>query len=91
MGLHRHPAGVAASDTVDSVAPGTGVPDLIGTDTVLVNGTSTTETRFGDFSSVAIEPTKVDGSCAVAAQQCFAGTAPGLPASPASAPAERTV
>jgi len=66
------PAGVATSDTVDSVVPGGGVPNLIATGTVLVNGSSTGETRFGDFSSVAIDPTNVNGSCAVAAQQYFA-------------------
>jgi hypothetical protein len=66
------PAGVATSDTVDSVAPGGGVPNLIGTGTVLVNGSSTNETRFGDFSSVAIDPAVGAGSCAVAAQQYFA-------------------
>lgn len=65
------PAGVATSDTIDSVAPGAGVPNLIGTGTVLVNGVSTDETRFGDFSSVAIDPANASGSCAVTAQQYF--------------------
>jgi hypothetical protein len=65
------PAGVATSDTVDSVNPGGGVPSLIGTGVVLVNGPITGETRFGDFSSVAIDPTNVNGSCAVTAQQYF--------------------
>jgi hypothetical protein len=55
----------------DSVAPGGGVPNLIGTGTVLVNGAVTGETRFGDLSSVAIDPTNVNGCCAVAAQQYF--------------------
>src|SRR5262249_437654 len=66
------PAGVATSDTVDSVAPGGGVPNLIGTGAVLVNGFSTSEFRFGDYSSVAIDPTVAAGSCAVTAQQYFA-------------------
>lgn len=65
------PAGVATSDTVDSVNPGGGVPNLIGTGVVLVNGSITGETRFGDFSSVAIDPTNVNGSCAVTANQFF--------------------
>lgn len=65
------PAGVATSDTIDSVTPGSGVPNLIGTGVVLVNGVSTGETRFGDFSSVAIDPTNANGSCAVTAQQYF--------------------
>jgi hypothetical protein len=65
------PAGVATSDTVDSVNPGGGVPNLIATGVVLVNGVSTGETRFGDYSSVAIDPANVNGSCAVTAQQYF--------------------
>lgn len=62
---------VAVSDTVDSVAPGAGVPNLIGTGTVLINGAVTGQTRFGDFSSVAIDPSVAAGSCAVTAQQYF--------------------
>jgi hypothetical protein len=65
------PAGVAVSDTVDSVAPGAGVPNLIGTGTILVNGAVTGQTRFGDFSSVSIDPSVAAGSCAVTAQQYF--------------------
>lgn len=61
---------IATSDTVDSVLPG-GVPNLIGTGAVLVNGAITGETRFGDYSSVAIDPTNANGSCAVTAQQYF--------------------
>jgi hypothetical protein len=64
--------GVATSDTVDSVAPGAGVPNLIGTGAVLVNGASTTEFRFGDYSSSTIDPTVASGSCALVAQQYFA-------------------
>ena len=66
------PAGVATSDTVDCVLPGGGVPNLIGTGTVLVNGASTGEFRFGDYSSATIDPTNANGSCAVVAQQYFA-------------------
>jgi hypothetical protein len=65
------PAGVATSDTVDSVNPGGGVPNLVGTGVVLVNGSSTSESRFGDYSSVAIDPANANGSCAVTAQQYF--------------------
>ncbi|HEV3359970.1 MAG TPA: hypothetical protein VG247_24415 [Pseudonocardiaceae bacterium] len=65
------PANVATSDTVDSVQPGAGVPNLIGTGVILVNGVSTGNDRFGDFSSVAIDPTNPNGSCAVTAQQYF--------------------
>ncbi|WP_132117033.1 hypothetical protein [Actinocrispum wychmicini] len=62
-------AGVATSVTVDGVLPGGGVPNLIGTGAVLVNGASTsTNTRFGDYSSVSVENT----CTAVVAQQFFA-------------------
>jgi hypothetical protein len=63
---------VATSVTVDSVQPGGGVPNLIGTGAVLVNGAISSEGRFGDYSSVAIDPTNANGSCAVIAQQYFA-------------------
>jgi hypothetical protein len=64
-------AGVATSDTIDSVVPGGGVPNLIGTGAVLVNGVSTGEDRFGDFSSVSIDPADASGTCAVTNQQYF--------------------
>jgi hypothetical protein len=63
--------GVSTSDTVNSVAPGGGVPNLVATDTVLVSGASTNQTRFGDYSSVAMDPTVPGGTCAVTAQQYF--------------------
>jgi hypothetical protein len=63
---------IAVSDTVDSVVPGGGVPNLVGTGAVLVNGSVTHQTRFGDYSSVAIDPSVAAGSCAVTAQQYFA-------------------
>jgi hypothetical protein len=65
------PRGIATSATVNSVPPGGGVPNLISTDTVLVTGTSTSQTRFGDMSSVAIDPTVGSGTCAVTTQQYF--------------------
>jgi len=56
--------GVATTDVVDGVLPGTGVPNLIGTDLVLVQGSKTTSnSRFGDFSSVAVDPSAVSSSC----------------------------
>ena len=54
------------------VAPGGGVPNLIATGAVLVNGASTTQFRFGDYSSSTIDPTVASGSCALVAQQYFA-------------------
>jgi hypothetical protein len=66
------PNNIAVSDTVDSVNPGGGVPNLIGTGAILINGAITSQTRFGDYSSVAIDPTVTAGSCAVVGQQYFA-------------------
>jgi hypothetical protein len=62
---------IAVSDTVNSVNPGGGVPNLIGTDTTLITGSTTGQTRFGDYSSAAIDPANTNGSCAVTAQQYF--------------------
>lgn len=72
-------ANVATSDTVDGVTPGSGVPNLIGTGTVLVNGSPTSSNfRFGDYSSVSVDPTAASSTCpagrtAVTAQQYFTG------------------
>lgn len=53
---------IATSVTVDEVLPGGGVPNLIATGTVLVNGAATTtNTRFGDYSSVSVENTFATG------------------------------
>lgn len=71
------PAGIATSNTVDGVLPGGGVPSLIGTGLVLVNGSVTnSNSRFGDLSSVAIDPVAASGTCpagrtAVTAQEYF--------------------
>ncbi|MFL6128898.1 MAG: hypothetical protein ACJ73E_07515 [Mycobacteriales bacterium] len=71
------PAGVPTSNTVDGVTPGGGVPALIGTGLVLATGSSTSSnTRFGDLSSVAIDPTAASPTCpagrtAVTAQEIF--------------------
>ena len=67
--------GVPTSVTVDSVSPHNGVPNLVGTGAVVASGSrTTTETAFGAYSSVAIDPTVTAGSCGVAAQQLFAST-----------------
>src|SRR5205823_10619967 len=65
------PNGVATSNTVETVLPGGGIPNLVGTGVVLVNGSTTTENRFGDYTSVSIDPTTLAGSCAVVANQYF--------------------
>ena len=38
---------------------------------MLIRGSTTSQTRFGDFSSVAVDPQVPAGTCAVAAQQYF--------------------
>ena len=69
------PNQLATSDVVDSLPAGQPITNLIGTGTVLVNGgTTTTETRFGDFSSVSIDPSIPAGGCAWTAQQYFTST-----------------
>ena len=70
---------VFTSTTVNGVTPGGGVPALIATDLTLVTGSqTTTNTRFGDYSSVQIDPTAASGTCpagqtALLAQQYFVG------------------
>ncbi len=64
------------SVALNGVAPGGGVPALIGTDITLVIGTlTTTNTRFGDYSSVHIDPSAIGtcpaGQTALIAQQFF--------------------
>ena len=74
------PAGVATSDTVNGLLPGGGVPTLNGGDTTLVSGFPTsTNFRFGDFSSVEVDPAAASSTCpkgrtAVLAQQYFDST-----------------
>jgi hypothetical protein len=71
------PAGIATSDTVNGVTPGAGVPNLTNSDLTLVKGFRTTSNfRFGDFSSVEVDPSAVSATCpkgraAVLAQQYF--------------------
>jgi hypothetical protein len=62
---------------VNGVLPGTGVPNEIGTDKTLIHGSPTsTNFRFGDFSSVEVDPAAASSTCpagrtAVLAQQYF--------------------
>ena len=65
------PHNLSTSDAVDSLPAGQPITNLLGTSTVLVNGGTTTETRFGDFSSVSIDPSIPAGGCAWTAQQYF--------------------
>ncbi|HEX6471117.1 MAG TPA: hypothetical protein VF069_18605 [Streptosporangiaceae bacterium] len=61
------------SDTLNGVAPGGGVPSLIATDLTLRIGTTTnTNFRFGDYSSVSVDPVG-GGTTAVVAQEHFQG------------------
>jgi hypothetical protein len=65
------PAGVPTSDTLNGVLPGQGVPNEIGTDLTVVTGSSTASNfRFGDFSSVSVDPSS-GGLTAVSAQEYF--------------------
>jgi hypothetical protein len=70
------PAGVATSDTSNGVQPGGGVPNLIGTDLTLVTGSTTSSNfRFGDFSSVAVDPAS-GGLSAVSSNEFFFSGSP---------------
>jgi hypothetical protein len=68
------PNQLSTSDVVDTLPAGQPITNLIGTGTVLVNGGTTTETRFGDFSSVSIYPSVPGGGCAWTTQQYFTST-----------------
>lgn len=65
------------SVAVNGVVPGGGVPALTGTDlTLAIGSVTTTNTRFGDYSSVHIDPIAVSSTCpagrtALVAQQYF--------------------
>jgi hypothetical protein len=71
------PNGVPTTDVVNGVLPGTGLPNLAGTDFQLIKGfTTTSNSRFGDFSSVQVDPVATSSTCslgktAVLAQQYF--------------------
>ena len=60
-----------ATENVDWVLPFGGIPNLIGTGQFYFIGNSTTQTRFGDYSSAVMDPGVPGGSCAVIAQQYF--------------------
>jgi hypothetical protein len=65
---------VATSDTVDSYITTSGqVLSRIGTDVPVVHSdvTTTFGINFSYLSSVDIDYSVIDGSCAVAAQQCY--------------------
>jgi len=64
--------GTATSMSIDSVTPGAGVPNLIGTGNTILHGAISSQTAFGSFSSSVIDPTVSAGSCAVVAQEYFA-------------------
>lgn len=56
--------------------PGGGVPNLIATDRTLVTGTTTTSNfRFGNFSSVEVDPSS-GGLAAVSSNEFFFSSAP---------------
>lgn len=73
-------AGTATSVTVNGLLPGAGVPNETGTDRTLIHGSPTsTNFRFGDFSSVEVDPAAASSTCpagrtAVLAQQYFTST-----------------
>jgi hypothetical protein len=70
------PAGVPTSDTINGVLPGQGVPNLISTDLPLVTGSTTsTNFRFGDFSSVEVDPSS-GGLSAMSSNEFFFNGAP---------------
>jgi PASTA domain len=68
------PAGKATSDVVDALPAGQPIANLIGTGSVYAAGSTTSQTRFGDFSSVEVDPQVPGGTCAVAAQQYFSAS-----------------
>jgi hypothetical protein len=65
------PAGTATSDVIDMLPAGQPIANLIGTGAVYAAGSTTSQTRFGDFSSVSVDPQVPGGTCAVATQQYF--------------------
>jgi hypothetical protein len=73
------PNGVPPSATVNGVLPATGVPNLIASDhTLWTGGKTSSNFRFGDYSSVEVDPTAVSGACpagrtAVTNQEFFTG------------------
>ena len=68
------PAGTATSDVIDMLPAGQPIANLIGTGAVYAAGSITSQTRFGDFSSVSVDPHVPGGACAVIAQQYFSSS-----------------
>jgi len=68
------PAGIGVSDTVDAFLYNGGtLPSRFSTDLTLIStGSVLSDPRFGDFSSVAVDPATSDGTCALTAQQYIA-------------------
>lgn len=73
-------AGVPVSATINGLAPGNGIRNLVGTDQTLVTGSSATSiTTFGAYSSVEVDPAASSSSCpagltAVSAQEYFSSS-----------------
>src|SRR5262249_11051545 len=66
--------GIKVSDTDASfIWSGGNLTGTVG-DVTMVTGGSTNSLRFGDYSSVAVDPAVADGSCAITAQQYFTST-----------------
>ena len=66
------PRGIATSNVIDMLPAGQPITSLFGSGAVYAAGSITTiQPRFGDFSSVTIDPQVPGGTCAVAAQQYF--------------------
>jgi hypothetical protein len=65
--------GMPVSDAVAAVTIGATAPPppVIGKDITLVAGGITNDDRYGDYSSVAIDPASPGQACAVAAQEYF--------------------
>ena len=68
------PAGIATSDVIDMLPAGQPIANLIGSGAVYAAGSITSQTRFGDFSSVSVDPQVPGGACAVIAQQYFSSS-----------------
>jgi hypothetical protein len=56
-------SGIGVTDVFSGVSPGEGVPNLIGTDHQLFRGSTGTEFRFGDYSSVSLRPVADHAGC----------------------------
>ncbi len=68
------PAGTPTSDVIDMLPAGQPIANLIGSGAVYAAGSITSQTRFGDFSSVSVDPQVPGGACAVIAQQYFSSS-----------------